>query len=206
MEMSSSTDEVQLNMETTHLIHKDMRIATVLAKDPDRRQALAHIMTEFGIHCVGCGAADHETLEQGVLGHGFSKKELDALITQLNQVLADSAPVSESDGPFGLTLSSAAATKVKDIMQQHGNPDAVLRVEVLEGGCSGFKYELHVVDEASATDWNQQMDGVNIAVDPAGLDKINGIEIDYVDTLNESGFKFNNPNASHGCGCGKSFR
>ncbi len=205
MEMSSSIDEVLLNMETTQLIHKDMRIAAVLSKAPDKSHVLANIMTEFGIHCVGCGAAGHETLEQGVLGHSISKKELDALITQLNQALAESTPVSEP-GPFGLTLSSAAATKVKDIMQQHGNPDAVLRVEVLEGGCAGFKYELRVVDEASATDWNQQMDGVNIAVDQAGLDKINGIEIDYADTLNESGFKFNNPNASHGCGCGKSFR
>jgi iron-sulfur cluster insertion protein len=141
-----------------------------------------------------------------VLGHGFSKKELDALITQLNQALADNTPGPEPDGQFGLTLSTAAAAKVKDIMQQHGNPDAFLRVEVLEGGCSGFKYELRVVDEAFGTDWSSQLDGVHIAVDQAGLDKINGIEIDYVDTLNESGFIFNNPNASHGCGCGKSFR
>ena len=193
-------------METTHHITKDMKISAVLARHPEKTRVLADIMTEFGIHCVGCGAAGHETLEEGVLGHGFSKKELDALITQLNQALADNTPEPESDGQFGLTLSTAAAAKVKDIMQQHGNPDAVLRVEVLEGGCSGFKYELRVVDEAFATDWSHQLDGVHVAVDQTGLDKINGIEIDYVDTLNESGFKFNNPNASHGCGCGKSFR
>lgn len=193
-------------METTYLITKESRISDVLGTNPAKTRHLADIMTEFGIHCVGCGAASHETLEQGVLGHGFSKNELDALITQLNQALADNTPVAEPSGQFGLTLSSAAATKVKDIMQQHGNPNAVLRVEVLEGGCSGFKYELHVVDEAFATDWSSQQDGIHIAVDQTGLDKINGIEIDYVDTLNESGFIFNNPNASHGCGCGKSFR
>jgi len=193
-------------METTHPITKDTRISDVLARHPDKTRILADIMTEFGIHCVGCGAAGHESLEQGVLGHGFSKKELDALITQLNQALADDTPQPEPSGEFGLTLSPAAAAKVKDIMQQHGNPNAVLRVEVLEGGCSGFKYELRVVDEAFGTDWTGLQDGVNMAVDQTGLDKINGIEIDYVDTLNESGFKFNNPNASHGCGCGKSFR
>lgn len=193
-------------METTSHITKDTRISNVLSQHPDRARRLADIMTEFGIHCVGCGAAGHESLEQGVLGHGFSKRELDALIAQLNQALAEDAPSSAPSGEFGLTLSPAAAAKVKDIMQQHGNPNAVLRVEVLEGGCSGFKYELRVVDEALGTDWSSQLDGVHVAVDQTGLDKINGIEIDYVDTLNESGFKFNNPNASHGCGCGKSFR
>ena len=193
-------------METTHPITKDMKISAVLARQPEKTRLLADIMTEFGIHCVGCGAAAHETLEQGVLGHGFSKKELDTLLAQINMVLADDGPVPEPRGEFGLTLSSAARVKVKDIMTQHGNPNAVLRVEVLEGGCSGFKYELRVVDEAFATDWSGEQDGVHIAVDQTGLDKINGIEIDYVDTLNESGFKFNNPNASQGCGCGKSFR
>jgi len=193
-------------METTHPITNDTKISAVLARHPEKTRQLADIMTEFGIHCVGCGAAAHETLEQGVLGHGFSKKELNALVTQLNEALADNTPLPEPGGQFGLTLSTAATAKVKDIMQEHGNPNAVLRVEVLEGGCSGFKYELRVVDEAFDTDWSNQLDGIHVAVDQTGLDKINGIEIDYVDTLNESGFKFNNPNASQGCGCGKSFR
>ena len=146
-------------METTNPITKDTKISAVLSRRPDKARALADIMTEFGIHCVGCGAAGHETLEQGVLGHGFSKKELDALITQLNQALADDTTSPEPKGEFGLTLSSAATAKVKDIMTEHGNPHAVLRVEVLEGGCSGFKYELRVVDQASATDWSSHLDG-----------------------------------------------
>lgn len=192
-------------METTHSITKDMKISTVLTKNPARAGALADIMTEFGIHCVGCGAAGHETLEQGVLGHGFSKKELDALITQLNEALADT-PEQDTSGEFSISLTGAAAAKVKDVMQQNGNASAVLRLEVQEGGCSGFKYELQVIDKPFATDWVGQQDGINIAVDQTGLDRISGMEIDYVDTLNESGFKFNNPKASRGCGCGKSFR
>jgi iron-sulfur cluster assembly protein len=183
-----------------------MKISSVLARNPAKAGTLAGIMTEFGIHCVGCGAAGHETLEQGVLGHGFSKKELDALIAQLNQALADDSPHEETSGDFSISLTSAAAAKVKDVMQHNGNANAVLRLEVLEGGCSGFKYELQVTDKPFATDWVGHQDGINIAVDQTGLDRISGMEIDYVDTLNESGFKFNNPKARHGCGCGKSFR
>lgn len=191
-------------------ITKDIRISDILTHYPNQARALTRIMTDFGIHCVGCGAATHETLEQGVLGHGFSKKDLSSLLEQLNQAVdsvepvAVAAPAAIED--FTLTLSPSAAQKVKEIMTQHGNPDAVLRVEVLAGGCSGFKYELNILDHAFATDWQGRQGDVNIAVDQTGLDKLNGMEIDYVDTLNESGFKFNNPNAKQGCGCGKSFR
>lgn len=190
----------------TQSIHKDMRIGAILAINPNRTPTLARIMTDFGIHCVGCGAAGHETLEQGVLGHGYSKKELDSLINQLNDALSDDTPVLASVADFRLTLSQAASAKVKSLMTQHGLANGVLRVEVQEGGCSGYKYELRIVDRAEDTDWQNQQDGVNIAVDQTGLEQINGMEIDYVDALNDAGFKFNNPNASQGCGCGKSFR
>ena len=204
-ESGNPTEKVEKAMETQS-IHKDMRIAAILAANPNRTPMLARIMTDFGIHCVGCGAAGHETLEQGVLGHGYSKKELDHLIGQLNDALADDTPVLTPVSEFGLTLSQAASTKVKALMTQHGIADGILRVEVQEGGCSGYKYELRIVDEAVATDWQSQQDGINIAVDQTGLEKINGMEIDYVDSLNDAGFKFNNPNATQGCGCGKSFR
>ncbi len=194
-------------MSTTTSITKDTRISDILTHYPSKARTLARLMTDFGIHCVGCGASTHESLEQGVLGHGFSKSDLAELLDQLNQALDGEAPTPPAEpGVFNLTLSASAADKVKQIMNEHGNPDAVLRVEVLAGGCSGYKYELRILEKAYNDDWLGQQDGVNIAVDPSGLNMINGIEIDYVDTLNESGFKFNNPNASQGCGCGKSFR
>jgi iron-sulfur cluster assembly accessory protein len=193
-------------MKPDNIITKDTLISAILAEHPERAQVLADILTEFGIHCVGCGAAGHETLQQGVLGHGYSKKELDALLDQLNQAIESPAPQQETPDDFGLTLTPAAADKVRRVMQENGRTNGILRVEVLEGGCSGFKYELHVLDQPDTNDWCGEQDGIRLAVAQAGLDKISGMEIDYVDTLNEAGFKFNNPKASHGCGCGKSFR
>ena len=61
------------------------------------------------------------------------------------------------------------------------------------------------MDEPVKGDINFKQDGVNVAVDKGSMDKLNNIEIDFIDTLNESGFKFNNPNAEADCGCGKSF-
>ena len=66
-------------------------------------------------------------------------------------------------------------------------------------------YNLEFVSTPVEGDLNFKQDDVNIAVDKKSMEMLNGIEIDFVDTLNESGFKFNNPNASAGCGCGKSF-
>ena len=194
-------------MNTTSSITKDTRISDILTHYPSKARILTRLMTDFGIHCVGCGAATYETLEQGVLGHGFSKHDLADLLKQLNQAVTGESPVTPLEpDEFNLILSSSATRKVKQIMTEHGNPNAVLRIEVLAGGCSGYKYELSILEKAYNDDWQGHQDGVNIAVDSNGLTMINGIEIDYIDTLNESGFTFNNPNATHGCGCGKSFR
>ena len=64
-------------------IHKDMPIAEGLASFPEKARLLSEILIDFGIHCVGCGAATFETLEEGVLGHGFSEEELNNLVIDL---------------------------------------------------------------------------------------------------------------------------
>ena len=89
--------------------------------------------------------------------------------------------------------------------KRNKNTSLTLRVSVVPGGCSGYLYDLQIMDKASKDDLNFKQEGVNIAVDKKSTEMLHGMIIDYVDTLNESGFKFNNPNAQHGCGCGKSF-
>lgn len=76
-------------METkqTLKITKEMLISEILIQNQDRAQILSEIMIDFGIHCVGCGAASFETLEQGVLGHGFSEDQLNKLVEDLNKAL-----------------------------------------------------------------------------------------------------------------------
>jgi len=85
-----------------------------------------------------------------------------------------------------------------------------LRVKVVGGGCAGFAYDLsfdtEVEDEVSATDLLVVLHEVSFVVDQMSLMYLRGTEIDYVDTLQGAGFKFNNPNVTSTCGCGQSFR
>ena len=193
--------------QTQQLISKDTKIGDVSLINPSKSKLLNQIMSEFGIHCTTCGAASFETLEQGVLGHGFSEKDLNKLITDLNKAINDGSPLKVIDqNEFSLALTKKAIEKVKESIQsQNKKSTATLRVAVLAGGCSGFLYDLQFIDEPSKNDLNFKQDGVNVAVDKKSMEMLNGIEIDYIDTLNESGFKFVNPNANQGCGCGKSF-
>ena len=212
----SSGAEVELEtpkeMESTessnNQVSKDTTISEVLMINPDKSSLLAEIMTEFGIHCVGCGAASFETLEQGVLGHGFSNVELTKLITDLNAALGAVEAKEESKedlGDFKLILTDSAAKKISDSINKRDNDDSILRVSVLPGGCSGFMYELEFTDKKNDDDLNFTQDGVNLAVPKESMESLNGTIIDYVDDLNESGFKFENPTAKKECGCGKSF-
>lgn len=91
-------------------------------------------------------------------------------------------------------------------MEENGvGPEAGLRVGVLPGGCSGFQYGLNIEDEPAEDDVVLEANGLKLFVDPFSLQYLSGVEIDYVSTFQGSGFAFNNPNASGGCGCGSSF-
>lgn len=80
------------------------------------------------------------------------------------------------------------------------------RISVMPGGCSGFKYNFELIDTPESDDVViEQNNGLKIVVDPFSVPYLNGVSIDYISTTMESGFKFNNPNASGGCGCGTSF-
>lgn len=193
--------------QTQQLVTRSSRIGDIPMINPSKSQLINQILNEFGIHCTSCGAASFETLEMGVLGHGFSEKDLDKLISDLNKAIAESGEVKVvKENDFKLTLSSFAIKKIKEAISSQGKkPNTILRVSVLAGGCSGFLYDMQFIDKPSKEDLNFKQDNVNIAVDRKSMEMLNGIEIDYIDTLNESGFKFKNPNSSGDCGCGKSF-
>ena len=82
---------------------------------------------------------------------------------------------------------------------------AGLRVGVLPGGCSGFQYGLNIEDEPAEDDLVLETNGLRLFVDPFSMQYLGGVEIDYVTTFQGSGFTFNNPNSTGGCGCGSSF-
>ena len=82
---------------------------------------------------------------------------------------------------------------------------AGLRVSVLPGGCSGFKYSLNIEEQPQEDDHVLPADRVRVFVDGFSLQYLNGVTIDYVSSMQGSGFTFSNPNATGGCGCGSSF-
>lgn len=105
-----------------------------------------------------------------------------------------------------LKITSLAATKVQEFLEQNGRPEAGLRVRVVGGGCSGFQYQLALDDTASEDDEVFEQQGVKLFIDPRSFLYLDGTEIDYVEDIMGSGFRFNNPNATGSCGCGESFQ
>ena len=105
-----------------------------------------------------------------------------------------------------ITLTDAAAGKVKELLASEGADDLALRVAVRPGGCSGFSYEMFF-DGEFATD-DQQVtfaDTVKVVVDAQSAQLLDGATLDYKDGLEQSGFAITNPNATRSCGCGQSF-
>ncbi|UZE98082.1 iron-sulfur cluster insertion protein ErpA [Alkalimarinus alittae] len=107
--------------------------------------------------------------------------------------------------PDPLVFTDAAASKVKNLIEEEDNPELKLRVYVTGGGCSGFQYGF-TFDEAMADDDTAiEKDGVMLLVDPMSYQYLVGAVVDYSEGLQGSQFVVNNPNASSTCGCGSSF-
>ena len=106
-----------------------------------------------------------------------------------------------------VTITSAAGVEVAKFMQAENVQPEVggLRVAVQPGGCSGFKYSLLIEDKPAEDDAVISQGGFNLFVDPFSMQYLSGVTIDYVTSMQGSGFTFKNPNASGGCGCGSSF-
>jgi iron-sulfur cluster assembly accessory protein len=112
--------------------------------------------------------------------------------------------ISTRTAPAPVTLSAAAARRLKAISEREGHP-MMLRVAVDGGGCSGFQYRFDLVEEAEADDLKVERDGAAAVVDLISLDLIRGSEIDFADELAAAEFRVRNPNAKSSCGCGVSF-
>ncbi len=104
-----------------------------------------------------------------------------------------------------ITLTDAAVEKARTLMERDGRDDYVLRLKVVGGGCSGLQYQLMFDKDVEDLDQKSEYDGISVVVDPKSAVYVVGTTIDYVDDLNQSGFKIDNPNASNTCGCGESF-
>ncbi len=102
-------------------------------------------------------------------------------------------------------FTPTAEKKIKSIFEQENKKDALLRIGIKGGGCSGFSYVLDFDNHVSETDQHFVIHDLNIVIDLKSLLYLAGTEIDYTDGFGGSGFVFNNPNATRSCGCGSSF-
>jgi iron-sulfur cluster assembly accessory protein len=184
-------------------IHKDMTIGDVMSTYEVQSQQLATAMERYGLHCVGCHASTFETLQQGVLGHGLGEEVLETMVKELNAIISH-APAPEKKG-FSLYLTDEAIERIRVLLSQEENKNQVLRLAVVAGGCAGASYDMKFVAEPEADDHIIKQNDLKIFVEKDSAALLNGLQINYTSTMMESGFKFENPNASGSCGCGTSF-
>ena len=104
-----------------------------------------------------------------------------------------------------INLTESAAGKVKELLDQEGRFDIALRVAVQPGGCSGLRYSMFLDDETSDGDMSEEQFGVRVVVDRMSMPYLQGAKIDYLDSLEQSGFTIDNPMAQGSCACGHSF-
>ncbi|MFJ4225815.1 iron-sulfur cluster insertion protein ErpA [Microbacterium sp. NPDC089695] len=112
---------------------------------------------------------------------------------------------AETAQAHGVKLTDAAATKVKNLLEQEGRDDLRLRVAVQPGGCSGLIYQLYFDERFLEGDETVDFDGVEVIVDNMSVPYLDGASIDFKDTISEQGFTIDNPNAAGSCACGDSF-
>jgi len=112
---------------------------------------------------------------------------------------------AETSMPAALVFTDAAASKVRALIDEEGNPDLKLRVFVSGGGCSGFQYGFTFDEVTNEDDTAMEKNGVTLLIDPMSYQYLVGAEIDYQEGLEGAQFVIKNPNAQTTCGCGSSF-
>lgn len=115
------------------------------------------------------------------------------------------SPLTETAPAHGVSLTTAAAEKVRNLLSQEGRDDLRLRVAVQPGGCSGLIYQLYFDERFLDGDETVDFDGVEVIIDNMSVPYLDGAAIDFKDTISEQGFTIDNPNAAGSCACGDSF-
>ena len=168
-----------------------MTIGDVIKEYPETIE----IMLSYGLHCVGCSVQYWESIEGGCKTHGFEDEKIDKMVKEMNEVLV------VDKGEF--TVSDKAITKLNEMVQKQ-DKSPILRINVVSGGCSGFQYHFDF-DEIKDDDEKMDIGGITFVMNKDSKEMLKGSKMEYIDTLNESGFRISNPNATESCACGKSF-
>jgi len=103
-----------------------------------------------------------------------------------------------------ITVTPNAVSKIRKMLAE--NEQSALRVGIVGGGCSGLSYKFRYDGKERPNDTVMELDGVKILVDPKSMEYLDGMTLDYEETILEQAFRFHNPNAAKSCGCGRSFQ
>lgn len=184
--------------EKPKTIHRKMAIEQILSAFPQKAQRLAQEMADAGLQCTNCQAATWETLEVGMISHGMGDAMIDGMVERLNVILAEESDLTT------ITITERAATKYAEILAEEGKQGWGLRFAEKMSGCNGFEYLLDYSEKASESDETFTSRGIPIHIEKGMVPRLLGSEIDYLESLQSSGFKVSNPNVRSACGCGVS--
>lgn len=126
-------------------------------------------------------------------------------VTGIETATGPDATPPDGPRPAPLSLTDAAAARVRALMSNAGRPVLGVRVGVKKSGCSGMRYQVEYVDEPRPFEDVVETKGVKVFIDPMAIMFLLGTEMDYEETRMQSGFVFRNPNETSRCGCGESF-
>lgn len=179
-------------------ISREMTIEDIFSFFPQKSQRLAQELTNIGLSCAGCASASFETIESGLLSHGFEEEKVDEVIDRLNTILDEEVDLTK------ITMTESAAKKFLEICKQDGKIGYALRLEEQAAGCSGLEYSMDFSKEANEDDLTFTSNNVDIHIHKNDAKRLVGCQVDYVDGLQGAGFKITNPNVKSSCGCGSS--
>jgi len=182
------------------MITRETVIGDMMEKNPSRAAALAETMLRYGLHCVGCHANVFDTIENGARLHGMDDETIDKIIADLNTVLNENVKARQ-----GISITEKAAAKIKELQEKDTKPDCFLRIDVQDGGCAGHTYDLAFDNQKKEGDIIVEDKNVKLVMSAESRKFLEGSIIDFVDTLQASGFKIDNPNVTRSCSCGESF-
>jgi iron-sulfur cluster assembly protein len=182
--------------EIVSTITTDLTFQQVFDLFPEKSRGIAGIMTESGLHCVGCGAATWETLAQGMRGHGMSDDAIEDLVSRLN------AYVSGVPKKADIIISDSARAKIDSLRAEDGRENWGLFFGLEAGGCQGEQYEFMLAEYAKDNESTYISDGLSVFIPTDQKPKLIHSKIDY--TEGAEGFSVENDKVTDSCGCGTS--
>lgn len=179
------------SIDVKNQVTKDMTISSIIEKFPYAADSLK----ARGIHCVGCGVSNFETLEQGVLGHGRKKEELEEILEEINSTIQEMAGAI-------FVVTERASKVILETMAEEDGEYVGLEIKVNTTCNCTFEYHFKFVKDFDKKNHLTEQHGLKVSIDEESLPLIKGTRMDYVMSVQGAGLKLSNPNNPEGGGCG----